>query len=690
MSRLDSIRDDLDVLRRRLVKGEISKEDYRELQAEIAAGLSPDELSELGIGAAPPPFAPSGIVTQVPDLSELELAPNTVLLNQWRIERTLGRGGFGVVFEATDLLLGRTLAVKVLDPSMAARKDLLTRFRREVSVMRELAHRRVVRVFDYREDPEENLALITMEVVQGCSVRELAALARERTQPVPVAVALEIFKQTLEALAAAHSKGVIHRDVSPGNILLAGGSADDLLSDSERDPQVKLVDFGIAVLLDRQETSAEQRAIGTGAYAAPEVLDPGADVTTRADVYGASAVAYELLCGRTPLVTGHEAIGQLRPDVGPEITELLTQMLQAEPTRRPDAEPALAQLISAMVHRSGQNSGSQPPPPPIASPQKQQLLREQVKQTIPAQRRPQLAQAADELHSLLESADGDDEILRRGEEEPAAPAAKPRPRSGGKGGLRLLVALLAALVVAGVTIWGLIAISAHLFGQFSTPLPPPQPTPVTIIVTSDGSRERPLCSWTEACVWDTATKQLCASKLCEASGYAEGEFVSASNNMCEESATDQMLWYFLADQDRFDQGVWGSDAYLTARCRGWVADRPEPKLPAPTATPLSDIITSDGSRERPLCSWTEVCTWDRATKELCASMLCEASGYAGGEFVSASNNMCEDNATDETVWYFLTDRSTYETGAWMADAFITARCLGPSHRDDFAAGGGKK
>ncbi|MCP4664108.1 MAG: protein kinase, partial [bacterium] len=127
-----------------------------------------------------------------------------MLFDQWRIIRELGRGGFGVVFEAEELHLGETLAIKVLDPAMTSRPKLLTRFRREVSVMRRLESRRIVRVYDYREDPDEHLALISMEYVAGGTVRGLRDLARENEQAVPVAVVVAILAQTLEALAEAH------------------------------------------------------------------------------------------------------------------------------------------------------------------------------------------------------------------------------------------------------------------------------------------------------------------------------------------------------------------------------------------------------------------------------------------------------------------------------------------------------
>ena len=117
---------------------------------------------------------------------------------------------------------------------MLTQEEYLARFRREFEIMRELDHPRVVRVHEYREEPEQRLALISMEYVAGGTVWDLANGQQE--QPVPLPLALRIAVQTIEALVAAHRRGVLHRDVTPRNILLAGGPAAKLLVNAERDP----------------------------------------------------------------------------------------------------------------------------------------------------------------------------------------------------------------------------------------------------------------------------------------------------------------------------------------------------------------------------------------------------------------------------------------------------------------------
>ena len=355
---LETIRQALGKLKLRLAGGEITREAYRELVEDVTAGLTPTDRAAVGLTPTPPPVTPgpsprpsprvgpSGLRTKPPHLSELDLAPGAVLFDKFRIVRELGRGGFGAVFEAERVGLGKTYAVKVLDPSMVVREELLARFRREVIVMQGLVHPHIGRVFDYDERTEEGLALFAMEFIQGCTVRDLVQTAKNAKQPVPIELALAILGQTLEALAEAHAQGVIHRDVTPGNILLAGGSAEQLL-EGDRDPQVKLVDFGIAGLVDRSELSQKSRVLGVPAYIAPEVIDPTQPVTAAADVYGAGAVAYELLTGVLPF--GRFPMpSETRKELAGEVEELLLALLDVRPTARPDAEQAGTRVVLAV------------------------------------------------------------------------------------------------------------------------------------------------------------------------------------------------------------------------------------------------------------------------------------------------------------------------------------------------------
>lgn len=170
-SHRDEIEENLRILKRRLAQGELDEPTYRRLKDELLADVR---------------MGPSPLVTTVPSLAELDLTPGTVLFDQWRIVRELGRGGFGVVYEAAELHLRARQAIKVLDPAMVSDGELLARFRREVALMRELVSRHVVRVFDYREDSDRRLALISMEYVSGGTLWGLRDLARRKQVRVPV------------------------------------------------------------------------------------------------------------------------------------------------------------------------------------------------------------------------------------------------------------------------------------------------------------------------------------------------------------------------------------------------------------------------------------------------------------------------------------------------------------------------
>ncbi|MBZ5590472.1 MAG: serine/threonine protein kinase, partial [Acidobacteriia bacterium] len=358
MAELDDVRSLLRKLQGRLAAGEISREQFRDLVADITIGLTPGELGGLGLtptpmpGGTPRPLGPtgkprplgpsgargSGMETRLERVADLDLKPGDVLLGKYKIVRELGRGGFGAVFEAEDLRLGGIQAVKVLDPSMVAREDLLERFRREVRVMRNLVHPRIARVFDYDEDVAQGVALLAMEYVAGGSVLGLQGRFRKGDTPFPVMLAMTILEQALDALAEAHKHGVIHRDVTPANLLLAG-NAEELVKDPTGDPCVKLIDFGIAGLVERTELSQKSRAVGTAAYVAPEVLDPRVEVTAAADIYGAGVVAYHILTDALPLGRT-KAPEECRPDIDRRTSDLIMGFLETRPQDRPTAAEA--------------------------------------------------------------------------------------------------------------------------------------------------------------------------------------------------------------------------------------------------------------------------------------------------------------------------------------------------------------
>jgi serine/threonine-protein kinase len=212
-------------------------------------------------------------------LLEAEIPP-ALLGDSLELVEEIGRGGMGTVWKARHLRLGRTVAVKFLAPELAAQPDFERRLEREARALALLSHPGIVGVHDFGR--EEGLGYIVMEYVEGAPLS--SAL------PLPIDRAVVVARQVLEALAYAHRRGVVHRDVKPENILMDAAGA------------VKVTDFGIARLVSGDADpgiTAVGRVVGTPRYLAPEAL-AGAAPDPRMDVYAVGIVLREMVMGREP------------------------------------------------------------------------------------------------------------------------------------------------------------------------------------------------------------------------------------------------------------------------------------------------------------------------------------------------------------------------------------------------------
>lgn len=206
----------------------------------------------------------------------------------------------------------------------------------------------------------------------------------------------------------------------------------------------------------------------------------------------------------------------------------------------------------------------------------------------------------------------------------------------------------------------------------------------TYRITSDGTREKPLCSWGNECAINYGTQSLCAYHLCKSANFTYGVFVNASNDMCVDSATDAVVWMYLVDYREYAEDSFETEGHHTADC--WNAELPEG----------SEVVVSTGFEGAPLCSWNSTCTWlvtakglldlaeptplpvkfrDDATKAKCATALCTKAGFESGTFLSASNDMCTESATSDSVFSYIADTETHESGTRDKAAFITAACV---------------
>src|SRR5579872_892040 len=181
--------------------------------------------------------------------SDARFLPGALLAGRYRIIALLGRGGMGEVYRADDLTLGQQVALKFLPESLASNEDAVNRFRNEVRIARQVSHPNVCRVYDLGEI--DGHFFLSMEYVDG---EDLSSLLR-RIGRLPADKATEIGRRLCAGLAAAHEKGVLHRDLKPGNIMLDGRG------------QVLLTDFGLAGLADQMEGAEVHN--GTPAYMAP-------------------------------------------------------------------------------------------------------------------------------------------------------------------------------------------------------------------------------------------------------------------------------------------------------------------------------------------------------------------------------------------------------------------------------------
>ncbi len=205
------------------------------------------------------------------------------LSNRYRIEEFLGQGGMARVYRGTDLVLDRTVAVKILAELMVPDTQALRRFRREAQAAAALSHPGIVAVFDTGSDGDTHY--IVMEYVTG---RTLADILHEGGA-IPPERAVDIASAVASALGAAHAKGIVHRDVKPGNIMIT----------SAGEVKVKVMDFGIASALSSNTFTQTASVLGTATYLAPEQAR-GERVDARSDLYALGVVMYEMLTGRPP------------------------------------------------------------------------------------------------------------------------------------------------------------------------------------------------------------------------------------------------------------------------------------------------------------------------------------------------------------------------------------------------------
>jgi serine/threonine-protein kinase len=226
------------------------------------------------------------------DLRNFDLKEGDLLAGKFRVERLLGSGGMGVVVEATHVTLKDRVALKFLRSPKFADQTTITRFLREAQAAARIKSPHVARVLDVGT-LDDGSPYMVMEFLEGTDLGTL--LEREGVLPIEQAIAYAL--QTCEALAAAHTSNVVHRDVKPSNLFLTYGP--------DREPVVKVLDFGISKMLDGNTSGSiteTQRGVGSPSYMAPEQMRSAKRVDARADIWSMGVVLYEFLSGQSPFV----------------------------------------------------------------------------------------------------------------------------------------------------------------------------------------------------------------------------------------------------------------------------------------------------------------------------------------------------------------------------------------------------
>ena len=283
-------------------------------------------------------------------VEQLKLGRTKFSLGPYRIIDAIGRGGMGHVFKAEHEILGRIEALKVL-PRKKTTADTISKFRHEIRIQAQLDHPNLVRV--HYADREGDTYFFVTEFVPGTDLRKLI----RRLGPVSYQAAALIVQQAAEGLEHAHRRGLVHRDIKPGNILVTP------------DAVVKLIDLGLAWYLEADIHAAKQgdrlKIVGTADYLAPETIrDPGRIVPV-SDVYALGCTLYYAVTGKVPYPGGNPAEkmqrhlnetplppNQLQPDLPPAFVHLVAEMMSKDPKQRPPSAAVVAQRLRPFASES--------------------------------------------------------------------------------------------------------------------------------------------------------------------------------------------------------------------------------------------------------------------------------------------------------------------------------------------------
>ncbi len=299
--------------------------------------------------------------------------------NRYRLQLKIAVGGMGEVWQAEDELIERPVAIKILKEEYLGDPNFIARFRSEAKSAALVEHEGIAQVYDYGED--SGSAYLVMELVPGESLSKIV----EREKQLSEERVLDIVAQTARALGAAHSRGLIHRDIKPGNLLITP------------EGRIKITDFGIDRVGDQVPLTKTGQVMGTVQYLAPEQAT-GKTATPATDIYSLGVVAYEALAGKRPFTGENQMaiamahINEMPPalpeSIDPRIQNLILSCLAKKPNQRPESAISLAIRAEALL-REKANPSAAGQRKPILAPEIRSLETESVSvDTAPMPRAP--------------------------------------------------------------------------------------------------------------------------------------------------------------------------------------------------------------------------------------------------------------------------------------------------------------
>ena len=292
----------------------------------------------------------------------------STLAGKYRIDARLNEGGMGTVYRATHVLMEKTVAIKVLRPSLAADEKIVARFSREARAASRISHPNALSVTDFGED-ENGIVFLVMEFLSG---RTLKQVIRD-DGPLPLLRVVEIIRQVGDALQAAHQQGVVHRDLKSDNIMLLDTMAGD---------HAKVLDFGIAKInepdgnRDTGGLTAPNLVIGTPQYMSPEQCSQTGEIDSRSDIYSLGVILYEMFVGHVPFTAESATMVMMkhlqepvpsvldeRSDLPPAVARVIARAMAKVPANR---YQTIAELVEDLTIASGIATFA-PVPPQMAS-----------------------------------------------------------------------------------------------------------------------------------------------------------------------------------------------------------------------------------------------------------------------------------------------------------------------------------